>query len=238
MPPNRKLAIMQPYIFPYIGYFQLINSVDRFVVYDDVTFIKQGWINRNNILLNGKPHMFTVPLKNASSFTLIRNIELNHNLYKSWKEKFLKSLIQSYKKAPNYEKVFELISGVLNTECNTISKLAANSIVSTCNYLNIPTEFVLTAAGYDNDGLKAKDRVIDICKREYACAYINPIGGMELYDKVDFEQNGLQLNFIKSMPLNYSQNTKEFVPWLSIIDIMMFNDKEQIGQFLNNYELL
>ena len=229
---------MQPYIFPYIGYFQLINSVDRFVVYDDVTFIKQGWINRNNILLNGKPHLFSVPLKNASSFTLIRNIELNHNLYKSWKEKFLKTLVQSYKKAPNYEQVFGLISGVLNKECITISELAVNSIVSTCNYLNIPTEFVLTAAGYDNDGLKAKDRVIDICKREHAGAYINPIGGMELYDKADFEQNGLQLNFIKSLPLKYPQNTDEFVPWLSIIDIMMFNDKEQIGLFLKNYELV
>jgi hypothetical protein len=90
----------------------LINAVDRFVVYDDVTFIKQGWINRNNILLNGEPHLFTVPLKNASSFALIRNIEINHNLYKGWKNKFLKTLAQSYKKAPNFDVVFELVSGV------------------------------------------------------------------------------------------------------------------------------
>lgn len=92
-----KIAIMQPYIFPYIGYFQLINAVDKFIIYDDVNYIKQGWINRNKILLNNEDYLFTFPLKNASSYKKINEIELSENLYSKWKIKFFKTL-EVYKK--------------------------------------------------------------------------------------------------------------------------------------------
>src|SRR5689334_464160 len=145
-----KLGIMQPYIFPYIGYFQLVNSVERFVLYDDVAFIKQGWINRNQILLNGESHMFTVPIKNASSFTTIAQTKINGNLYEGWRNKFLKTMQQAYAKAPYYADVCNLVSNVFNAKCETISELAARSIVDTCIYLGVNTEFVLTATGYGN----------------------------------------------------------------------------------------
>ncbi len=226
------LGIMQPYIFPYIGYFQLINAVDKFVVYDDVSFIKQGWINRNKILLNRAEHVFTVPLKNASSFVTIGKTEINHALYAGWCGKFAKTLEQAYSKAPNYRPVRELVMGVLEERHNTISELAAKSITTTCGYLGVATEFVMTATHYNNGELKANERVKDICKKEKADAYLNANGGKELYSKDDFERAGLRLNFIRTNSITYPQWGGEFVPWLSIIDIMMFNTLEAVQVLL------
>jgi hypothetical protein len=227
-----KLGVMQPYIFPYIGYFQLINAVDRFVVYDDVTFIKGGWINRNKILLNGEAHVFRVPLKNASSFVTIGKTEINHVLYDGWKNKFLKTLEQAYRKAPYYETGYRLVADVLNSSKGTIGELAAKSIVDTCSYLGIKTELVLSATHYGNSELKSEERVKDICRIEGANTYINATGGRELYDKEDFERAGLKLQFIKTHSITYPQLGNEFVPWLSVIDVMMFNSPETIQVFL------
>jgi len=232
-----KLGIMQPYIFPYIGYFQLINSVDRFVVYDDVTFIKQGWINRNKILLKGEGHVFTVPLKSVSSYTTIAETEINHNLYEGWRNKFYKTLTQAYAKAPYYKEAIEIIAVVLDSQCNTISELAARSLVDTCKYIGVDTAFVSTATGYGNSGLKAEERVLDICKQEKAAVYINPIGGKELYSKEDFKKTGMELYFIRSRNITYTQFNATFVPWLSIIDVIMFNAPAEIKKFLNEYDL-
>jgi hypothetical protein len=232
------LGLMQPYLFPYVGYYQLINSVDKFVVYDDVSFIKQGWINRNRILLNCKDYIFTVPLANASSNAAINKTEINYNLYSGWKGKFMKTLAQSYAKAPNYPAAAELIDSILSQNQPTISLLATDSIVSTCNYLGLKKDYVLTSTGYNNNELRAYERVIDICKKEGASRYINPIGGQELYSREVFTNVGLQLNFIKSKSVTYPQFNCAFVPWLSIIDLLMFLSKEQILEYLSAYELI
>ena len=231
------LAIMQPYIFPYIGYFQLIHAADKFVVYDDVSFIKQGWINRNNILLNGQAHMFTVPLKSASSFTTIGNTEINHKIYDAWSSKFLKTLVQAYAKAPQFHAVHDMLARVLTEPQETISGLASASLVATANYLGITTEIELSALSYNNSELKAQERILDICKQENAPAYVNPIGGTGLYSKDEFARHGIKLNFIKTHKISYAQFKNEFVPWLSVIDVMMFNTPGEIMGFLNAYDL-
>lgn len=235
-----KLAIMQPYFFPYIGYFQLINAVDKFVVYDDVNFIKQGWINRNNILVQGKPYLFTLPLINQSSFSKINEIFINNILYDSWKKKTLRTLEQSYKKAPFFKEIYGLVDNVLNIDPKEtdISTIARKSFVETSKYLDINTEFVFTSAVYENEELSGKERVIDICKKENAMHYINPIGGKELYDLDFFKENGFELSFIKTLPIEYNQFKNEFAPWLSIIDVLMFNSIEETKLLLNKYELV
>jgi hypothetical protein len=232
-----KLAIMQPYIFPYIGYFQLIHAVDKFVAYDDVTYIKQGWINRNKILLNGKEFIFTVPLKNASSFTTIAQTEINQNLYDGWRNKFYKTLDQAYRKAPFYQPVSELITTVFDARHTTIAELAVASITASSTYVGLQREFVPTATGYGNNDLKAKDRVLDICRKEKADVYVNPIGGKELYAKEEFAQSGITLHFVKSHNIVYPQFNNEFVPWLSIIDVMMFNAPADVMKLLAEYDL-
>lgn len=231
-----KLAIMQPYLFPYIGYFQLMNAVDKFVILDDVNYINKGWINRNRILVNGKAHLFTVPLKEASQNRQIRNIEVADD--GKWRDKYLKTVELSYKKAPYYSSVFPILMNIILSATQSISELTRQSIIEINQYLNIGTIIQETSAVYDNRQLKAEDRIIDICKREGADQYINPTGGTELYSKEMFKRDGIDLLFLKSKPQRYGQFDNEFVPWLSIIDVLMFNSKEEIMDYLSSFDLM
>ncbi len=231
-----KIAIMQPYIFPYIGYFQLINAVDKFIIYDDVNFINKGWINRNRILVNGKDSLFTIPLKEASQNKLINSIEVNWD--NAWKSKFLKTIEQSYKKAPHYQQVLPLIEGLLNTEKSIFSEIIFENLTQVCQYLEIKTEIVPSSSIYHNTHLKAQERIIDICVQEKTDTYINPIGGLELYDKAAFQAIGKELFFIKSKAIRYTQFKNEFVPWLSIIDVLMFCSIHELKETLNTFELI
>lgn len=227
---------MQPYIFPYIGYFQLINAVDKFVIYDDVNFINKGWINRNRILNNGKDSLFSIPLKEASQNKLINEIEVNWD--SAWKSKFLKTLEQCYKKAPFYQETLLIIEETFSIDHEPISKVIEYNLRLICGYLDIKTEIISSSAIYENTHLKAQERILAICLQEKATQYINPIGGLELYDKDFFEAKNINLNFIKSKSIEYPQFKNEFVPWLSIIDVLMFNSKEIVKDFLGNYELM
>lgn len=232
-----KVAVMQPYFMPYIGYFQMIKSVDTFIFYDDVNFIKQGWINRNRILLNNKDFLFTIPLHNATSFSLIKDTLLNEKFYPIWKVKFLQSIAQNYKKAPHFEVVYSLISTVLNTNCQSISELAIESVKMVSGYLNLNTEFYVASERYQNIQLEREKRLIAICKNENATNYINAVGGKELYSKEVFKANGIELQFIASKPIVYKQFKDDFIPWLSIIDVLMFNSVAEVNELLNKYEL-
>lgn len=231
-----KLAIMQPYIFPYIGYFQLMKVVDKFVLYDDVNFINKGWINRNRILVNGKDSMFTIPLKDASQNKLINEISVNWD--DIWKSKFLKTVEQSYKKAPFYSEVMPIIQQTLDIKEVQFSKIIEQNLRFVCLYLGIHTEIISSSEIYNNSDKKAQERILDICIKEKATHYINPIGGLELYDKAIFQKENMEMNFIKSKSIEYKQFKNDFVPWLSIIDVLMFNSKEEINKFLDNYELV
>jgi hypothetical protein len=231
-----KLAIMQPYLFPYIGYFQLINEVDKFVIYDDVNFINKGWINRNNILLGGQAFMFTIPLVQASQNKLINEIEISKE--EKWKSKLLKTVQTAYGKAPYYQDAYPLIESVImNTESN-LSKYILHSLTAINRFLGITTTLEPSSTVYNNTVLKAQDRILDICKAEKASLYINPIGGQELYDRKTFEVENTELRFIRSKRVEYTQFKNEFVPWLSIIDLMMFNTPEQIRPYLKEFELI
>lgn len=231
-----KLAIMQPYIFPYIGYFQLINAVDKFVIYDDVAFINKGWINRNNVLVGGKASLFTIPLVGASQNKLIREIDIEN--LQSLRKKLLKTIEQSYKKAPYFEQVFQLIEQVFDSGINNIAEFTTLSIKATCEYIGITTPIVDSSTIYKNEHLKAQERILDICLQEQANHYINPIGGMSLYDKAFFDAHQIRLNFIQTQSIVYKQFNNEFVPFLSIIDVMMFNSKSEIQRLLNEFQLI
>jgi WbqC-like protein len=233
-----RLGIMQPYIFPYIGYYQLINAVDKFVIYDDVNYINKGWINRNNLLVNGKAFLFTVPLKEASQNKLINQIEVNEK--ESWAKKFLKTIEQTYKKAPHFENTFSLVSNIINSPAKGIQELALLSLKSISAYfdIDIKTQFVDSSSIYQNANLKAQERILDICQKEKAGHYINPIGGMTIYSNELFERSGIKLSFLKTIPVPYTQFDNEFVPYLSIIDVLMFNSKAEAIELINQYELI
>lgn len=227
---------MQPYIFPYIGYFQLISAVDKFIIYDDVNFIKKGWINRNNILVNGEASLITIPLKEVSQNKLIKEISISED--NNWRQKILKTIEISYKKAPFFNDVFHLLKNCIESQSGSIAGFNLFFLKDICDYLKIVTEFVDTSSVYDNRNLKGEARILDICLKEKSRDYINPIGGVELYSKDKFLENNINLHFIKPLPLKYKQFDKEFVPWLSIIDVMMFNSVEDTGRMLKQYELI
>ena len=232
-----KLGIMQPYLFPYIGYFQLINAVDTFIFYDDVNFIKRGWINRNNILINGKAHLFSIPLIKASQNKLINQTFINYE--SNWKSTFLDTISSNYSKAPYFNNVYKLVEETINKEHLKISDLAKDSIINCCNYLGIHKNFELSSEKYTSTkGLEKADRLIKISKLNQALEYINPLGGKELYDKEHFEENDVKLSFIESGILEYPQSKNDFVGGLSIIDVLMFNSKKQAKKLINQFELV
>lgn len=227
---------MQPYLFPYIGYFQLINAVDKFILYDDVDFIKKGWINRNKILINGIPHLFTIPLNKASQNKLIK--EITFVIDENWRSKFIKTIKRSYKKAPFYDKTIQIIEEVIFFKSIYIKDLILKSIVIISEYLDINTKIVESSSIYNNIEKNGQERIIDICLQEDTDVYINPIGGIDIYNKEYFSKNHIQLFFIKSKLDRYKQNSEDFIPWLSIIDVLMNCSKEKIKIMLENYELI
>ena len=216
-----KLGIMQPYFFPYLGYWQLLANVDKYVVYDDVTYIKGGWINRNNFLVNGQKNLLTMQLEKASSYTLIKDIVIKDDF-----AKFLKTIEMGYKKAPFFEAVFSLLKEICQYPDRMLGRFLFNSHIKICDYLGIDTELILSSSFGKNTELKGKDKVISICKQLGADEYINAIGGQVLYDKKEFAENGIRLNFLQANLRAYRQFKNEFVAGLSIIDIMMFNIKD------------
>jgi hypothetical protein len=233
---NLKLGIMQPYFIPYIGYWQLMNAVDKYVVYDDVNFIKSGWINRNLILVNGKSKYFNIPMVGASSFKLINEVGVNCDI--KLVEKNLRTIEGAYKKAPYYDLIYPLIKDILSYQCDNIAQYIFNSFKIICDYMNIQTELIVSSTLDKDNELKAQDKVLEICELLGADEYYNAIGGRELYSFEDFEKRGIKLKFLKTDLIEYKQYDNEFQSNLSILDVMMFNSREDVAEMLNRYTLM
>ena len=227
------LAIMQPYLFPYIGYWQLINAVDVFVIFDDVNFIKKGYINRNLILVGGKSQQFTLELIGASQNKLINEIEVGNN-----SQKLLKTIEMSYKKAPYFDNVYPIIEDILNNKEKNLAKFIGYSLEQISSYLKLNTKFIYSSDIEKDNSLKAQDKILDICKKLNATSYMNAIGGQELYSKEIFKENGIELYFLKTELLEYKQFKNNFIPYLSIIDILMFNHVTEVKLMLCKYDLV
>jgi hypothetical protein len=231
-----KLGIMQPYFLPYIGYWQLINSVDEFVIYDNIKYTKKGWINRNRILCNGKDEYITIPLKKDSDYLDVKDRYIAY----SWddeKNKILNKIRQYYKKSPQFSQGYTLFETCISCEERNLFKFILNSVELIKTYLDIKTPLIISSTIPSDQNLQSEDKVLDICKVRKATTYINASGGVELYDKNNFTKEGMELNFIKSNQITYKQFDNEFIPWLSILDVLMFNSKEEIQSMLNNYTL-
>lgn len=227
---------MQPYFLPYIGYFQLIGAVDKFVLYDDVHFINRGFVNRNNLLAGGKAGMFTIPLKEASQNKRIREIQVLPD--PAWRKKMLKTVQQSYQKAKMFDTVYPLLTGMLEYEPESIADLCHFSIREISDYLQLTTTIVPSSTVYENVMLKSQERILDICKQEHATVYINPSGGMALYDKGVFAGQGIELCFIETGFGEYTQFKNQFVPALSVLDVLMFNTVAEVKILLQEYRLV
>lgn len=234
---EHKVAIMQPYLFPYIGYWQLIQAVDQFVLYDNVNFIKKGFINRNQILVKHTPFLITLPLSKASQNRHINQIQIAETPYK-----MLKTIRYAYAKAPFFRQVIPLLESILTNPENNLARFVGHSIIEISNYLHLNTQFLFTSgiSLKHSDNLKtlnAEEKIISLCKQLGANTYINPVGGKRLYHSQNFNEQNLNLAFLKPVSTPYKQFSQNFVPNLSIIDVLMFNSVEHIRQQLQRYEL-
>lgn len=226
---------MQPYFLPYIGYFQLIAAVDRFVVYDNIKYTKKGWINRNRFLQNGSDAIFSLPLKKDSDFLDVRDRNLASDFQPG---KLLAQLTGAYSRAPQFERVVPLLERVLLHRETNLFRYIHHSIREVCTFIGIRTEIVVSSEIPADPTLKGQDRVLSICHAVGATTYLNAIGGVELYSKDAFRAKGIELAFIKSAMIEYPQFGSPFVPWLSIIDVLMFNSTDQTREYLGSFELL
>jgi hypothetical protein len=231
-----RLAIMQPYFFPYIGYFQLIAAVDLFIVYDNIKYTKKGWINRNRILQNGRDMMFSLPLKNAPDSLDVcqRQLAADFN-----RDKLLNQIRGAYQSAPHFARTFALVEQIVRHDDNNLFSYIHHSIVRTCEHLGITSDIRVSSEITIDHELKSQDKVLALCAAVGATTYVNAIGGMQLYSRDSFRAQAIDLQFIQSKAFEYPQFGTAFVPWLSIIDVMMFNSLDAIRPgFLNHYEMI
>ena len=214
---------MQPYFFPYIGYWQLMNAVDRYVIFDDVNYIKKCWINRNRILVNGQPVYFNLPILDASQNKLIMDTRVNPD--PKLKEKNLFTIKCTYKRAPFFCEIYPIIENVIRCEEESLSRYLFHSICTIARALDIKCEFHISSTIEKDESLKGEDKVLAICEKLDATDYYNPIGGTELYHDEKFRDHGMELRFMQTDHIEYQQFRKDdpFVPNLSIIDVLMFN---------------
>jgi hypothetical protein len=228
-----KIGIMQPYLFPYIGYFQLIGAVDIFLIYDDVNFIKQGWINRNRILMNGKPQFFTLSLRDASSFKKICDIAIVGN-----GDNLQKTIVQAYKKAPFFTVVYPLVQEILEQRETDLSLYVTHSIIAIARFLGLKTHFARSSERRLFPELHGESRVIAICELYQATEYVNATGGVDLYSRETFAGHRIKLQFLKTGAIEYPQLSPVFIPNLSIIDVLMFNPLSLVKEYLKRFSLV
>lgn len=228
------LGANQPYFLPYIGYFQLINTVDVFILADDVQYEKGGWINRNKIIQNGKSHYITLPLIKHSHNRTIQQHQISNDL-----SLILRSVEAAYKKAPFFKIIIPILEEIITFPDKRLNYFLFNSLTTVINYLGITTPLILNSSRNDETELRGQERVIHLCQSMSADIYINAIGGQELYSRERFAEEGIELRFIKPQLPPYKQlRTQEFVPALSILDIMMNVSKDEIRDMLKCYTLI
>jgi len=242
-----KLGIMQSYFFPYFGYFQLVNSVDTFCLYEHVTFRKRSWITRNRILDKGnqEPRYINIPVKNKSSFKAIGEISIDDST--NWRRTILDALYFNYKKAPFFESSYDVLERLINLKIENLHDYNSEIVVNISRWLECSTSIVSKSEkavetelenGLIDHTLDIKtNRVVKLCRLYGASHYVNPTGGVALYCKDSFTRNGLELSFLDSHIEEYEQWGESYTPHLSIIDMMMHLSREKMQHLLKSYSL-
>jgi hypothetical protein len=232
---SRSAAIMQPYFLPYVGYFQLIAAVETFVVYDAIKYTKKGWINRNRMLRNGQATTISLPLRRASDALDIRDREIAPEFRG---QDLLAQVHGAYRRAPQFQATYALLERIMANEERNLFLFIEHSIRAVCEHLSLGTKLRRSSDIPTDAGLRGQDRVIATCEAVGADRYVNPIGGLDLYSREAFSTRGIELLFLRSHPIEYPQFGADFVPLLSILDVLMFNPLPVVREIVRTgYEL-
>lgn len=237
MSGRNRIAIMQPYFLPYLGYWQLMGYVDRFVVYDDIQFTKKGWIHRNRYLNNGSDQMFTLPLKKGSDFLDVAERRLSD----SWgdeRRKLKRKIEGAYNKKLKFHEAMPIFEACIECQESNLFEFIFGSIKTVSRVLDINTELLVSSELGNSKHLKGQERVLEICKTLGATEYVNPIGGYGLYNQKAFSEQGVDLKFHKIGDVHYDQAQKHYIQNLSVLDMLMFVGVEGVKSELDNFELI
>lgn len=237
------LGIMQPYLFPYLGYFQLMNYVDKYVFCGDMQYIRWGWVNRNRLRIhNGQQtYFFTFPVAKDD-----HRKKINERYYRDLKrncDKLKKSLYLDYRRAANFEEAYTVLEEAMCFQEDNVAYFNMNANYIIARYLGIETEISCTDTIKDEIfwqkfiQLEREERVIYMCQYYNADTFVNAIGGIDLYHKSVFKDNGIDLYFLQMNDIVYPQSGDIFVPNLSIIDVIMRNKIDKARSLLKMYQL-
>lgn len=232
----RTIAVMQPYLFPYLGYFQLIAAADVFVLGDDLQYVRSGWVNRNRILHNDEARLITFPLK-KDRFQLQINQRQLCDHFSDEAERLIRLIAESYQQAPYFAQVMPLVERLIHFPQQSISLYAEHAIREMCAYLHIVTPIMRSSDLILGSPVDKQERIIRIAHTFEATTFITPEGGSVVYDRDHFARNRLLVRFFRMDPVEYRQFRQPFVANLSIIDVLMFNCVEQVQQMLTHYRL-
>jgi hypothetical protein len=220
---HRTCGIHQPNFLPWPGYFYKIANVDEFVFLDNVDIEIGGSkaiTHRTKINSQNGASWLSNPIQKSQS-KIISELTYVHS---DWKEKNLKTIFLNYKKAPYFNEVFPLVEKIFTFESNNLSDFNINSISVICNYLGIKTNFSkaseLNLIDTDRNG-----RIIEICKSRNCEVYFSGKGAVNYHDESLFEAHGVTIKYTDFSPKTYIQIHGEFVPGLSIIDLL-FNEND------------
>ena len=233
-----KLAIMQPYFFPYIGYFSLIKHTDEWIVFDTPQFIRHGWIERNRILKPSEGWQYIkVPLEKHPREATIRDIRIRTN--EPWRNLIFAQLEHYKKSAPYYAPVISFLREAFEHQTDSIVSMDVRLLEAACRYIGIPFRaHVFSKMGLRLPEVTAPDEwSLNISLEVGAVEYINPPGGEGFFDRAKFERAGVHLTFLRANSRAYDQRRTVFEPGLSIIDVMMFNTRDQITEMLDDYTI-
>ena len=222
-----RLVILQPSYLPWLGYFDQMFKSDVFVLYDDVQFDKNGWRNRNRIKTPQGPQWLTVPvLTKGRNFPLNREIEINNSV--SWQTRHLKSIIQNYSRAPFFDKYISQFESILTQTWRFLIDLNMALIHKLVGQLGMEANLHLSSdLGIGKMG--KTERLVEICRYFGADTFLEGDAGKEYIDEALFQGAGIQLEFHRYQHPVYGQLYGDFLPYLSVIDLIFNHGEDSLA---------
>ena len=228
-----KVAVMQPYFFPYIGYFQLMHAVDCFVIFDDVQYIERGWVNRNLVRLDDRAIWLTLPVWKAA-----RHLRINERSYAlddQTRGDVLRRIQACYSRSSNHTEMGALVATIMESSESNVARFNGHLLRVIAGVLGIDCAIVYASETADCGTLRGVERILELCRVLGATHYVNAIGGKALYDEAAFSMQGIKLSFLSSKiepPI-----LREGPQHLSIIDTLMTHPVSTIRSMLTHHEL-
>lgn len=227
-PQGKRVVLMQPYFLPYLGYYQLLGAADLFISYDTAQFIKNGWIERNRYLLDGEPKWFGIALEKSSHTLPIHDKRISQGFHYP---QVLEKLKHAYRKAPYVQQVLPWLAQLLEQPASSIAELNLRVLRASCALIELDTPIIAASALAPGAGVSGQARVLELMAATGATHYLNPAAGAFLYEAEEFAKAGIELELLHAELSPYPQQGQDFVPGLSLLDALMFNPPELVGEW-------